>query len=116
MVQDITEDTVSSVPAEPKVVEEVTPASVTVETKASELEVAAPVVLPEPEEPAANYALGLDVDLELDPEEKFAAIKVKEDKKVRQDKPVKAKESDEVRKKQQDKRASVRRIHQEECR
>lgn len=49
--------------------------------------------------------LGLDIDLDLDsdPEEKFATVKVKEDKKIKQDKPVKAKESDEARKKLQEK-------------
>jgi translation initiation factor IF-2 len=40
---------------------------------------------------------------EIDPEEKFSTIKIKDDKKVKQDKPIKAKESDEVRKKQQEK-------------
>jgi len=40
---------------------------------------------------------------ELDPEEKFSTIKIKDDKKVKQDKPIKAKETDEVRKKQQEK-------------
>ncbi len=47
----------------------------------------------------------LDVlsELELEPEEKFATIIVKEDKKIKQDKPIKAKESEEVRKKQQEK-------------
>lgn len=40
---------------------------------------------------------------ELDPEEKFSTIKIKDDKKIKQDKPIKAKETDEVRKKQQEK-------------
>ncbi|TAL53994.1 MAG: translation initiation factor IF-2 [Methylovulum sp.] len=58
-------------------------------------------------EPAEKLAVvgevAPELDLELDAEEKFATVKVKEDKKIKQDKPVKAKEADEVRKKQQEK-------------
>lgn len=45
----------------------------------------------------------LDLELEIEPEEKFGAVKIKEDKKIKTDKLTKAKESDEVRKKQQEK-------------
>jgi translation initiation factor IF-2 len=45
----------------------------------------------------------LDVELESETEEKFGAVKIKEDKKIKTDKLIKAKESDEVRKKQQEK-------------
>jgi len=45
----------------------------------------------------------VEAELELEPEEKFAAIIVKEDKKIKQDKPIKTKEAEEVRKKQQEK-------------
>ncbi|POZ51644.1 translation initiation factor IF-2 [Methylovulum psychrotolerans] len=54
---------------------------------------------------AARPVAAVDADLidDNDPEDKFATIKIKDDKKVKQDKPIKAKESDEVRKKQQEK-------------
>ncbi|MCF7986751.1 MAG: translation initiation factor IF-2 [Methylovulum sp.] len=52
---------------------------------------------------APLLGLEIDSDLDSDPEEKFATVKVKEDKKIKQDKPVKAKESDEARKKLQEK-------------
>jgi translation initiation factor IF-2 len=45
----------------------------------------------------------VSADVTIEPEDKFAAVIVKEEKKIKQDKPVKAKESDEIRKKQQEK-------------
>ena len=42
-------------------------------------------------------------ELEIEPEDKFATIKIKEDKKIKQDKPIKTKEAEDVRKKQQEK-------------
>lgn len=56
----------------------------------------APQVFVEPEsEPV--------LELEIEPEDKFATIKIKEDKKIKQDKPIKTKEAEDVRKKQQEK-------------
>ncbi|MDO9105009.1 MAG: translation initiation factor IF-2 [Methylovulum sp.] len=54
-------------------------------------------------EPVEKDKPAADMELELDADEKFATVKVKEDKKIKQDKPIKAKEAEEVRKKQQEK-------------
>ncbi|MFZ2451897.1 MAG: translation initiation factor IF-2 [Methylovulum miyakonense] len=53
--------------------------------------------------PAGEVLPEADLIDELDPDEKFATVKIKDDKKIKQDKPIKAKETDEVRKKQQEK-------------
>jgi len=77
---------------------------VAVETEALEAGVKPVAAGIEPvEKIAAASEVAPELELELDAEEKFATVKVKEDKKIKQDKPVKAKEADEVRKKQQEK-------------
>ncbi|GAB6139958.1 translation initiation factor IF-2 [Methylosoma difficile] len=87
---------VSVVESEPVTVE----VTAEVQAEVPQKDVAEPVA--ERVEPVANVIAD---DAEVEPEDKYATVKVKEDKKVKQDKPVKLKdkEADEAKKKQQEK-------------